>query len=62
MRPSPGARGLLAYFGFFFTFGWMLSGQDDLAERLERDQPHEVTLPPAAKTRDAGPEESARGG
>jgi peptidoglycan/LPS O-acetylase OafA/YrhL len=27
---------LLAYFGFFFAFGWLLSGQDDLAERLER--------------------------
>jgi glucan biosynthesis protein C len=27
---------LLTYFGFFFAFGWLLSGQDDLAEALKR--------------------------
>src|SRR5262245_31494592 len=27
---------LLAYFGFFFLFGWLFSGQDDLLEALRR--------------------------
>ena len=27
---------LLAYFSFFFLFGWLLSGQDDLLEGLKR--------------------------
>jgi fucose 4-O-acetylase-like acetyltransferase len=27
---------LLAYFAFFFTFGWLLSDQDDIAEQLKR--------------------------
>lgn len=27
---------LFAYFGFFFVFGWLLSGQNDLEEKLKR--------------------------
>ncbi len=28
---------LLAYFGFFFAFGWLLSGQEDLIEGLKQE-------------------------